>query len=136
MRHCHIFYIVPLYTQTDIQKNRHTKMSQNFEIVPYYSLSHIDHKACIQPQDAVDRIFEWSGMGAQYVNYITAGLALEAFSKYGKAQMMHADRLLKVGLTKILQTRGCLPDREFSSEGKGTPRSMNLIKVSDQACCL
>ena len=80
-------------------------------------------------QDAVDRAFEWSGMGAQYINYITAGLAIETFSKFGKAQMLHADRLLKVGLTKILQTRGCLPDHEFSSEGNGTPRSMNLIKV-------
>ena len=80
-------------------------------------------------QDAVDRSFEWSGMGAQYINYITAGLAIEAFSMYGKAQMLHADRLLKVGLTKILQTRGCLPGREFLPEGNGTPRSMNLIKV-------
>ena len=77
----------------------------------------------------MDKTFEWSGMGSQYVNYITAGLAIDAFSNYGKAQMLHADRLLKVGLTKILQTRGCLPDRAFSSEGKGTPRSMNLIKV-------
>ena len=111
-------------------------------------------------------------MGAQYINYITLGLALEIFSKYGKAQMLHADKLLKVrartlhcwnyvvqisfrtgstslgrardsihhglfvvqvGLTKILQTRGCMPDREFSIDG-GTPRSMNLIKVRYSVC--
>ena len=78
----------------------------------------------------MDRAFEWSGMGAQYINYITLGLAVETFSRYGRAQTLHADRLLKAGLAKILQTRGCLPDREFSSEGGGTPRSMNLIKVT------
>ena len=77
----------------------------------------------------MDRAFEWSGMGAQYINYIILGLAVETFSHYGKAQTLHADRLLKAGLAKILQTRGCLPDKDFSSEGSGTPRSMNLIKV-------
>ena len=82
----------------------------------------------------MDRAFEWSGMGAQYVNYITLGLAVESFSRYGRAQTLHADRLLKAGLAKILQTRGCLPDREFSSEGGGTPRSMNLIKVTKIIC--
>ena len=83
----------------------------------------------------MDRAFEWSGMGAQYINYITLGLAVDAFSRYGRAQTLHADRLLKAGLTKILQTRGCLPDRQFSSEGSGTPRSMNLIKVINDLCC-
>ena len=40
------WYQCPTYTQTDIQTNGHTTLSQNFDIVPI-SLSQLKHTACI-----------------------------------------------------------------------------------------